>query len=152
MTKANTTLLAATAAVLIALPAATRAELPASPVSQFLAVANEAEPRLHADRPIAEPLMRGVAVIPYRAENLRILPIFGAGANDVSPRAGHLHVTVDKLPWHWADAGNTGSIVVAGLPAGEHSVLIEIATPDHRVIAGQTVSFTVPATAGGHHH
>ena len=30
-------------------------------------------------------------------------------------------------------------------------VLIELATPDHRVITGQTVTFTVPAT-GAHGH
>jgi len=120
--------------------------------TQFLPIANEPEPKLHVDPPIAEPLARrGTAIIPYRTENLRILPIFGAGATDVSPRAGHLHVTVDDLPWHWADAGNTGSIVVAGLPAGPHKVLIEIATPEHLVIAGRAVSFTVP-DVGGHHH
>jgi len=83
--------------------------------------------------------------------DIRRLPIFGLGANDVSPRAGHLHVTVDDLPWHWADAGNTGSIVVAGLPAGDHKVLIELATPEHRVITGRAMTFTVPAVGSSHH-
>lgn len=39
-----------------------------------------------------------------RAENARILTVFGAGALDVSPRIGHLHITVDDAPWHWVDA------------------------------------------------
>ncbi|OWK22828.1 hypothetical protein AJ87_46160 [Rhizobium yanglingense] len=84
-----------------------------------------------------------MAIIPYRTENFRILPIFGPGASDVSPRVGHLHVNVDDLPWRWADAGGTGAIVLTGLPAGKHKVLIEIVTPEHRVIGGQAVSFTV---------
>ena len=62
-----------------------------------------------------------------------------------------MHVTVDDLPWHWADAGANNTIVVAGLPAGQHKVLIELATPDHKVISGQTVTFTVPPTASHAH-
>ncbi len=117
----------------------------------FLPVANEPAPKLVVDAPLAEPLARGVAIIQYRTENFRILPVFGSGALDVSPRAGHLHVTVDDLPWHWADAGGTNTIVVAGLPAGQHKILLEIADPTHRVIGGQTVAFTVPA-ATAHVH
>lgn len=122
------------------------------PATQFLPIPNEPEPSLALDPPLAGPLAsRGTVIIPYRTENFRILPIFGAGATDVSPRAGHLHVTVDDLPWHWADAGNTGAVVVAGLRAGEHRVRIELATPEHRVILGRTVSFTVPAIPGQPH-
>ena len=110
----------------------------------FFAIENEAAPKLIADAPLAEPLARGVAIIQYRTENFRILPVFGASATDVSPRAGHLHVTIDDLPWHWADVSSTNAIVVAGLPAGPHKVLIELADPDHHVLTGQTVQFTVP--------
>ncbi|WP_299174336.1 DUF6130 family protein [uncultured Brevundimonas sp.] len=151
MTPKNTVLFAAAAALLIATASIARAQDSGNPPSQFLPIDHEAEPVLHIDPPLAGPLAaRGTAIIPYRTQNLRILPIFGPGASDVSPRAGHLHVTIDNLPWHWADAGNTGSIVVAGLPAGEHSVLIEIATPEHGVISGQTVTFTVPANVSHH--
>lgn len=111
----------------------------------FLPVENEPAPRLFVDPPLAGPLARGAVIIPYRTENFRILPIFGAGAVDVSPRAGHLHVTVDDLAWRWADAGDNDSVVVVGLPAGQHSVRIELATPEHQVIAGQSVTFVVPA-------
>ena len=125
----------------------------ASPsATPFLPIDNEAPPRLYVDPPLAEPLAaRGAVVIPYRTDNFRILPIFGPSARDVSPRAGHLHVTVDDLPWHWADAGDNHTVVVVGLPAGRHKVLIELATPEHKVITGQPVSFVVPAQAGHAH-
>jgi len=112
----------------------------------FLPLQDEPPAKLFVDLPLAEPLAsRGAAVIPYRTENFRILPIFGPAAKNVSPRAGHLHVSVDDLNWHWADAGDNSTVVVVGLSPGEHSVLIELALPDHQVIAGQRVKFTVPS-------
>lgn len=123
---------------------------PAPKATVFLPIKDEAPAKLYVDPPIPEPLQRGVAIIPYRLENFRILPVFGAAAVGVSPRAGHLHVTVDDLPWHWADAGNTDSVVVADLSPGRHSVRIELATPEHQVVAGHRIEFTVSATAGGH--
>ncbi len=110
----------------------------------FLPVANEPAPELFVDPPLAGPLARGAVIIPYRTKHFRILPIFGAGAADVSPRAGHLHVSVDDLPWRWADAGENETVVVVGLPPGPHKILIELATPEHRVVAGQAVTFVVP--------
>ena len=62
----------------------------------------------------------------------------------MSPRAGHLHVSVDDLPWRWADAGDNESVVVVGLPPGPHKVLIELATPEHMVLVGKAISFVVP--------
>ena len=123
------------------------AQAGAQRATPFLPLEKEPAPRLFVDPPLAGPLARGAAIIPYRTENFRILPIFGAGAADVSPRAGHLHVSVDDLPWRWADAGDNDSVVVVGLPAGQHSIRVELATPEHEVIAGQTVTFVVPAAA-----
>lgn len=120
-----------------------RAEPRATP---FLPVANEPAPELVVDPPLAAPLARGAVIIPYRTTHFRILPIFGPGAADVSPRAGHLHVSVDDLPWRWADAGDNDSVVVVGLPPGPHKILIELATPEHEVLTGKAVSFVVPAT------
>jgi hypothetical protein len=113
----------------------------------FAAIENEPAPRLIVDPPLPEPLARGVVQIQYRVENLRIVPVFGAGALTVSPRVGHLHITVDDLRWHWADASDSNTIDVVGLPPGRYKVLIELADPTHRVITGQTVTFTVPRTA-----
>jgi len=120
---------------------------PTAGSSQLLPVANEPAPKLIVDAPVAGALARGVALIPYRVENLRILPVVGPAADGVSPRVGHLHITVDNLPWHWAEFSNDGTIVVAELPAGPHTVRIELAGPTHHVYTGQTVAFTVPAAA-----
>lgn len=117
--------------------------------SQFVPLADEPAAELHLEAPLPGPLARGAAIIPYRTKHFRILPIFGPGALDVSPRAGHLHVSVDDLPWRWADAGDNGSIVVNGLPPGRHKILIELALPDHRVIASRSVAFDVPASPEG---
>jgi hypothetical protein len=86
-------------------------------------------------------------------ENVRILPVFGKGALNVSPRVGHLHVHVDDLPWWWADASDNNTIDLAGMPPGDHKVLIELVNADHQVFPGQakTVTFTVPGTASRSH-
>jgi hypothetical protein len=120
-------------------------------VSAFLPTANEPPPKLIVEPPIPHRLAAGAVLIPYRTENFRILPIFGPAAIQVSPRAGHLHITVDDLPWHWADASDDQTVVVVGLPPGPHKILLELALPDHRVLSGQTVNFIVPATTGVHH-
>jgi hypothetical protein len=114
--------------------------------SPLVAIANEPAPSLAVGAPLPEPLARGAAVIPYRVENFRILPVLGAAALDVSPRVGHLHVTVDDLPWYWGDFSNSNTVVVTGLPPGEHKVLIELSDPTHRILAAQAVTFTVTGT------
>jgi hypothetical protein len=103
--------------------------------------------RLAVDPPLADPLAsRGVVVIPYCAENMRIVPVFGPGALTVSPRVGHIHVTVDDAPWHWADASNT-PIILRGLAPGPHKVLIELVDANHQVVDKGTVKFDVPSKA-----
>ena len=107
--------------------------------------------RLVIDGPLADPLAtRGVVVISYCAENMRIAPVFGTGALAVSPRVGHIHVTVDEAPWHWADASGT-PLILRGLPPGPHKVLIELVDANHQPVDKGTVTFDVPkkAAAGG---
>lgn len=111
--------------------------------SALIAIENEPSPKLIVDQPLPEPLSRGLVFIQYRAENMRIIPVFGEGALQVSPRVGHVHVTVDDLPWHFVDASGE-TLIVVGLPAGEHKVLVELADPRHHVLAKQTVRFFVP--------
>ena len=99
------------------------------------------------DAPLAEPLAsRGVVVIQYCAENMRIAPVFGPGALAVSPRVGHIHVTVDKAPWHWADASGT-PLILRGLPPGPHTVPIELVDANHQPVDKGTVTFEVPQKA-----
>ncbi|WP_406857667.1 DUF6130 family protein [Alsobacter sp. KACC 23698] len=111
--------------------------------SALVGLDHEPPPRLVVDPPLAEPLALGRVFIQYRTENLRIAPVFGPGALDVSPRIGHIHVTVDDAPWHWADASGE-TLVVVGLPPGPHTILIELADPTHKVITSEVVRFTVP--------
>lgn len=99
--------------------------------------------RLLIAPPLADALARGLAVIAYRAENLRILPVYGPAALAVVPRIGHVHVTVDDATWHWVDASGE-PLIVQGLTPGPHCVLIELADPTHRVIDRQIVRFDIP--------
>ena len=139
--------------LIIAAPAAAQPTESEHPASQFVPVVDEPPAELFVDPPLAGPLARGAVIIPYRTKHFRILPIFGASAVNVSPRAGHLHVSVDDLPWRWADAGDNGAVVVNGLPAGPHKILIELATPEHKVLVGTSVSFAVPPpAAAGYPH
>src|SRR6186713_573055 len=71
--------------------------------SPLVALKDEPAPVLIVDPPLAEPLSRGLVFIQYRTENLRVVPVFGTGALSVSPRIGHVHVTVDDAPWHFVD-------------------------------------------------
>lgn len=96
---------------------------------------------------MAKPLSRGLVFIQYRAENIRIVPVLDQGGLDVSPRVGHVRITVDDAPWHFVDAAQL-TIIVVRLPAGPHRVLVELADPTHHVITSQTVSFDVPARRG----
>jgi hypothetical protein len=115
------------------------------PAQVIPVTAAEAPAKLVIDAPLAEPLAsRGVVVISYCAENMRIAPVFGPGALTVSPRVGHIHVTVDAMPWHWADASGT-PLIIRGLLPGPHSVLIELVDANHQPVDTGTVTFDVPA-------
>ena len=106
-------------------------------------LASEPPAKIVVDPPLPDALARGLVVIQYRTENLRIVPVFGPGALDVSPRIGHLHLTVDDAPWHWADASGE-PLIIQSLPPGPHRVLIELADPTHRVIDKAIVDLVIP--------
>ena len=94
--------------------------------------------------PLAEPLAsRGVAIIEYCVQNLHLVPVFGPNALAVSPRVGHIHVTVDDASWVWADASGQ-PIILMGLLPGPHKVLIELADANHRILDRSLVTFVVP--------
>jgi len=116
----------------------------ASAQSTVVPIEDEPAPRLIVEPPLPGPLTQGVAFIPYRVENLRILPVGGAAARDVSPRVGHLHITVDDLPWQWADYGQSNTIILIAMPRGPHKVLIELVDPEGKVFTAQTVTFDSP--------
>jgi uncharacterized protein DUF6130 len=119
----------------------------------YAAIENEPPPKLIVDAPLPDLLDKGIIWIQYRTENVRIVPVFGKEALDVSPRVGHLHVHVDDLPWLWADASDLNTVDIALMPPGEHKVVIELADANHQVFPGQakTVKFTVPKAASPSH-
>src|SRR5688572_13353552 len=104
----------------------------------------EPAPKLIVEPPIPGPLAGGVVFIPYRVENLRILPVGGPAASNVSPRVGHLHVTVDDLPWAWADYGQSDTIILVGMPRGQHKLLVEVVDAEGNVFTKKTVTFHSP--------
>lgn len=114
--------------------------------SPLVALDNEPPPRLIVDPPLPGPLSQGRVFIQYRTENLRVVPVFGQGALQVSPRIGHVHITVDDAPWHFVDASGE-TIILVGLKPGPHKVLIELADPTHHVLTSETVLFTLPAAS-----
>jgi hypothetical protein len=117
----------------------------------LVAIQNEAPAKLIVDPPIPEQLALGRVFIQYRTENLRILPVFGKAALDVSPRVGHLHYYVDDQSWPIVDTSGE-TVILVGLPSGPHKVRLELADSIHRPIPGasQLVEFTIPAPKGQH--
>jgi hypothetical protein len=101
------------------------------------------------DAPLPEQLTTGYVVIRYRTENLRILPVYGPAALQILPCIGHLHVTVDDLPWHWLDASGE-PLSINGLSPGPHKVLIELEDPTHKAIDSAKVAFEIPPKQAPH--
>jgi hypothetical protein len=99
--------------------------------------------KIIVDPPKPEPLARRVVILQFRTDNLQIVPVFGPNAADVSPRIGHLHVTLDDAPWHWAHT-SIDPVIVADLPPGPHKILFELADANHKVLAEEVVKFEVP--------
>ncbi|MFJ8917526.1 DUF6130 family protein [Amycolatopsis sp. NPDC102389] len=152
--------LALTAAVLLTAACSAAPPAPAAPAPPGAAAAgwspapvvplpSQPPPSLVVDAPLPEQLAMGLVVLRYRAENLRIVPVYGPAALDVSPRIGHIHVTVDDAAWHWAD-GSGEPLIIQSLPAGPHKVWIGLADPTHKILDEKTVNFVVPVHSGHH--
>ncbi|MEJ0028385.1 MAG: DUF6130 family protein [Rhizomicrobium sp.] len=109
-------------------------------------LASEPPAKLFVDPPLPDSLAQDRVIIQYRAENLHIVQVFGPNALDVTPRIGHIHVTVDDAPWHWLD-GSGEPVTITGLAPGPHKVLIELVTANHQVLDKQVVSFVIPQGA-----
>ena len=149
MTRLITTLAAVAVGTGLATSAAAQTAREIRGASPYEELRDEPAPKLVVDPPLPGPLTIGVFQAQYRVENLHIVPVFGAGALQVSPRIGHLHVIVDDLPWWWADASDNNTVDIAGLPPGPHKVKIRLVNANHQPFPGQevTLAFTVPAGA-----
>jgi hypothetical protein len=134
------------AVVLIALSATAQTARDIKGATPLVAIQNEAPPKLIVDPPIPEQLALGRVFIQYRTENLRIVPVFGKAALEVSPRVGHLHYYVDDQAWPTVDTSGE-TVVVVGLPPGPHKVRLQLADAIHRPVpnCSKVVEFTVPA-------
>jgi hypothetical protein len=135
--------LGAAAAILSASAAMAQTASEGFDPAPLVPLASQPAPSLIVDAPLPAQLAKGLVVIRYRAENLRIVPVFGPAALDISPRIGHIHVTVDNAAWHWADASGE-PLIIQGLPSGPHKILIELADPTHKVVDGKSVALVIP--------
>jgi hypothetical protein len=117
----------------------------------LVAIQDEPAVKLIVDPPIPEQLALGRVFIQYRADNLRIMPVFGKAALAVSPRIGHLHYWVDDQSWVTLDTSGE-TIALVGLSPGPHKVRLELADATHKPIPGasQVIEFTMPAPADSH--
>ena len=113
------------------------------PVPALLPAAAEPPARLIVAPPLPEQLALDRVLIQYRAENVRFVPVYGPAGLSVSPRIGHIHITVDDATWHWLDASGEPLSLVGLLP-GRHRVLIELADATHKVIDSKTITFDIP--------
>ena len=107
---------------------------------------HEPPAKIVVDPPLAEALSEGRVVIQYRTENLHIAPVFGPAALAVSPRVGHIHVTVDGATWVWADASGE-PVILSGFAPGPHRVLLQLETANHQELDRAAVRFTIPNSA-----
>jgi len=136
-------LVAVAAAALSGTAAAQSAQDYLGPAAVIPLQTEQPEPKIVVDPPLAQGLAAGLVVIQYRTENLRIVPVYGPDALDVSPRIGHLHITLDDAPWHWVDASGE-PIIIQYLPPGPHKVLVELANANHKILDHQVVRFVIP--------
>jgi len=134
------------AVVLGALSASAQTAKDVKGATPLVAIQNEAPAKLIVDPPIPEQLALGRVFIQYRTENLRILPVFGKAALEVSPRMGHLHYFLDDQSWPTVDTSGE-TVVFVGLRPGPHKVRFELADTIHRPIPGcsTVMEFIVPA-------
>jgi hypothetical protein len=117
--------------------------------SPYAEIGNEPPPKLFVDEPLPEGLAQGIVWIQWRVENVNVVPVFGKGALNISPRVGHLHIHVDDVGWWWADASGINTVDIAGLSDGPHKVRLELVNANHEPFPGQsrTVTFTIPKGA-----
>src|SRR5215469_3375546 len=157
MTMSNklTALAAFLAAVAIGGHAAAQTARDIKGASWLLAIPNEPPPRLIVDPPIPDQLALGKVFIQYRTENLRILPVSGPAALNVSPRVGHMHIFVDDATWPIVDTSGEPFVAV-GMKPGPHKVVFQLADATHKPFpvpeATQTVMFVVPDVSASHAH
>lgn len=59
-------------------------------------------------------------------------------------------MTVDRAPWHCADASGE-PVILVGLPPGPHEVEFILVDANHMPVDRVSVALVVPATTASHH-
>lgn len=98
---------------------------------------------LITDPTFVAPSANGLVVIKFRAENVKIAPVYGDVAASAVPRIGHLHVTVDGEGWHWLHSSDE-PIIIRGLVPGAHKVRIDLTDANHVTLDSSRISFEIP--------
>jgi hypothetical protein len=101
-----------------------------------------APPKLVIESPVDGQTQQGAIVVKFHTENITLTPAYDDDALHHVPALGHLHVYLDGASWFWIHA-DAGPIVIAGLPAGPHTVKIELAKPNHVVLQTQMFKVTM---------
>ncbi len=149
----SASLLSGAAIVLYAMIAVAQSPTDSCKTAPVIPLPSDQPPaKIVIDPPLAEPLTsRGVVVIQYCAQNLHIAPVFGSNAVTVSPRVGHIHVSVDDASWVWADASGN-PIILQGLLPGPHKVRIDLVDANHHPLDQGMVTFVIPEKTADEKH
>jgi hypothetical protein len=115
MTMRIKTLAAVAAGAVLATNAFAQSTKEVRGASPYVAIENEPPPKLVVDpTPLAAGLAHDIVWIQYRVENVHIVPVFGAGALNVSPRIGHLHIHVTAEAAICCNLALLGSLTMSG--------------------------------------
>ena len=97
---------------------------------------------LLAGAALAGPLTKGLVVIAFSTENIELVAKYGEAAQAITPRIGHLHISVDDAAWHWVHSNNE-PVVVQGLATGSHRITLELMDANHGLIETKTIAFEI---------
>lgn len=130
-------------AYLFAVSAASQTVVDTHGATTAMPLQNVPPAKIFVHPPLAKSLSLGAAVVEFRTANLRIAPVFGVGALSITPRVGHIHVSVDDADWVWAHT-TAEPAIVAGLTPGQHKIRLQLMTANHQRLDEGVVKFTVP--------
>jgi hypothetical protein len=125
--------------------------VPSVASAQDYAAKMNAQPPAHlmVEAALPGPLAMGLAIIPFSAENIKIAAKYGEAALAVTPRIGHLHISVDDASWHWVHS-NDEPVVIQGLATGSHRILLELRDANHGPIEAKAITFDIQGPPHAH--
>ncbi|MFT4053797.1 MAG: DUF6130 family protein [Novosphingobium sp.] len=101
-------------------------------------------PSLTLSAPCAEALQDRQVYIAFRVDNMAVIPLYteinGDTVTTLTPKIGHLHVTVDDAGYSWIHASND-PIYFGPVTPGTHTVRVDLVDAAHETLQTQTVRF-----------